>query len=1108
MSSNLSATVVSGRYFLRIVIGYGLFIVYGSLLPFEINDRTLEMAWAAFKKVPLLNLGVYSRADWIANILLYIPFSFFLSAVVIKDNLSLFFKISSALFVLLVGSALAVGVEFFQLFFPPRTVSQNDLIAEFIGTNIGIFVWLFFGLKLVELSRKIAFREKESGYAFLILYSIFYLILSFFPFDFVVSSIELSNNLAVKKIEFINDFYGQKYSVILMRSGLEMFAVIPLGFLIYRVAERYYFNFVFIFIVATIFSVTIEALQLFLITGVSQGISIFSKIFGIIIGAVVCKKIHINFRQAYKMTSKFFWRMCIIYVFVLCVANGWSFDGMDEHQGVAEKVSDIKWLPFYYHYYVSEVEALTSLMYVVAMYAPIGVGYWLWQSQGVRRVEVIVVVSIMLAVFMEVGKLFFSVKHPDPTNLIIAGFSSFLGFHLTDFFSTNLHDFSESKYFGRYYAADRLANNGFSAINVSEDGGVDNNFSTETLFSPASKQVMLGKILRGIAWLLIGFIGWKIVDYPVLWQGMLAFMFLYGVMIWVFPQAWLIAVPALLPVFDFAPWTGRFFLSEFDYIVLVTVAISMLRGRWSMSKNNISGFFYFLLLLFIFSLVLSFIVGFFPIETIDENSFANYYSHYNSLRVGKGFMWALLLFPVLKYSYKEIAKTRIYFSTGILLGLLGVSLVAIWERFLFTGLFNYESAFRITSTFSSMHTGGGHIDAYLVLTIPFIVFLVVGKHVKFFKIILAIVLLVLGLYTLMVTFSRGPYMGFAIEFILLFIFLYFYCEFHQKKYWLSVFVITLIASIVWIVVVPVINGGFIKKRLGQVSEDYEIRTRHWLNTIHMMDDSFITNIIGMGLGSYPRTYFWRNPDHIVPATYSLGHDEYGSYLKLGAGDSLYFEQKIGVLPNMHYRLSFDVRSNSGVSALTVPICQKALLYAFNCISNEFQLKSLDNEKWEHFEKGVDTESIGLVEEGGGGVRPIKIALYNGVTETILDVKNIAVFDENGVNLIENGDFSRGIDHWFFSTDNHLPWHIKNIWVHIFFDQGWFGEVTFMALLTYIILHNCKHLIRGNVFSMVVLLSISGFIVVGMIDSPFDEPRLTLLFFMIVFSSVLDSRIDV
>jgi hypothetical protein len=46
------------------------FVVYGSLLPFQYRDLGLEQALARFAEISYLDLGVGSRADWVANIVL------------------------------------------------------------------------------------------------------------------------------------------------------------------------------------------------------------------------------------------------------------------------------------------------------------------------------------------------------------------------------------------------------------------------------------------------------------------------------------------------------------------------------------------------------------------------------------------------------------------------------------------------------------------------------------------------------------------------------------------------------------------------------------------------------------------------------------------------------------------------------------------------------------------------------------------------------------------------------------------------------------------------------------------------------------------------------
>jgi hypothetical protein len=186
--------------------------------------------------------------------------------------------------------------------------------------------------------------------------------------------------------------------------------------------------------------------------------------------------------------------------------------------------------------------------------------------------------------------------------------------------------------------------------------------------------------------------------------------------------------------------------------------------------------------------------------------------------------------------------------------------------------------------------------------------------------------------------------------------------------------------------------------------------------------------------------------------------------------------------------------------LSVPVCEKALLYRFRCVWQSFDL-SQNPGQWQTLEQDIDTKTVGsgiYKSLGQWPTRPVKLSLYNGGRLTLIDIKKISLIGPEGSELIRNGDFSENLDHWFFSTDSHLPWHIKNIWVALLFEQGWLGIVGFSLLLIYALLHQVKLLIKQEGYAAILLSSMTGFFVVGMIDSPFDEPRLTLLFFMILF----------
>ena len=186
MNAGSAPPLSRGRIALAALL-YALFVVYGSLIPFDLRPRPTGEALAAFQAIPYLELGVGSRADWVANILLYMPLSFLGTAAVAVGRRPWAAALGAAA-VAAACVALAFGTEFAQLFFPPRTVSQNDLIAETIGTALGIALWFGAGPRLLGLWRGLLAGGKPAQRSLLVLFVLGYLALSFFPYDLLVSA--------------------------------------------------------------------------------------------------------------------------------------------------------------------------------------------------------------------------------------------------------------------------------------------------------------------------------------------------------------------------------------------------------------------------------------------------------------------------------------------------------------------------------------------------------------------------------------------------------------------------------------------------------------------------------------------------------------------------------------------------------------------------------------------------------------------------------------------------------------------------------------------------------------------------------------------------------
>ena len=106
----------------------------------------------------------------------------------------------------------------------------------------------------------------------------------------------------------------------------------------------------------------------------------------------------------------------------------------------------------------------------------------------------------------------------------------------------------------------------------------------------------------------------------------------------------------------------------------------------------------------------------------------------------------------------------------------------------------------------------------------------------------------------------------------------------------------------------------------------------------------------------------------------------------------------------------------------------------------------------------------------------------------------------------NGDFARGGARWNFAADDHLPWHIFNVWVQILFEQGLFGIVTVVLLLYVACSRMARRAAIGEWFSAALIASTAGFLLIGLSESLLDGPRIATFFFVLLMAGLI-SRAD-
>ncbi len=419
----------SSKRFLFLLI-YLAIILYGSLIPFQFHFIPWSEAVDRFIHIQYLQLGISSRTDWVSNGILYFPLGViwgFAEGSRIKKGAGLVFG-------LLFSGLFAISVEFLQLFFSVRTVSLNDIAAEIIGALIGALICFVFRAKIVRLCTDLRAGSVASINALLIFYMLFALAYSFFPYDFLVSFDEIQTKVTTGRVAWWIIGNGLSVTVLLFLIA-EVIFVLPLGVLAYRSLCARTVNIRYALIVlGLIVGLLLEGGQILLVSGSTQGISVFAKASGIVLGGLGYRFLCRSGLSGIRPLIPLLWWLGIpVYVFLLLYSKGVLGDWLTWTEAV-DRLNYKMLMPFYFHYYSRETVAFVSCFLNLSLYGVLG-GFgavrtwyvgdylpsaWRWS-----------VAAIGLSALIEFSRLFIAGRVPDFTNVLLAFIGSWTAFYVT-----------------------------------------------------------------------------------------------------------------------------------------------------------------------------------------------------------------------------------------------------------------------------------------------------------------------------------------------------------------------------------------------------------------------------------------------------------------------------------------------------------------------------------------------------------------------------------------------------------------------------------------------------------------------------------------------------
>lgn len=309
------------------------------------------------------------------------------------------------------------------------------------------------------------------------------------------------------------------------------------------------------------------------------------------------------------------------------------------------------------------------------------------------------------------------------------------------------------------------------------------------------------------------------------------------------------------------------------------------------------------------------------------------------------------------------------------------------------------------------------------------------------------------------------------------------------------------------VAVVTTHSYYATTRFASSDVDMGERGRHWHDVLAAAEHAGVGGLLGTGLGRMPEVYFWRNGGTDIAGTYGFVDEGDNRFLRLsgtryalGYGDPLRFMQAIRVA-SPRLKVALDIRTATAPAVLQVSVCVRHLIYAVQCVDHGFN--PVPDKAWRRHQVDLDVSNVHGSNQGVP--RPVYLVISTESRQALIDVDNVSVEGSAGES-IRNGGFARGMDYWFFSSDrSHLAWHAKNMFLHVFFEQGAVGLAIFVLMLAGASARLWRPLLDGDHGAAALAASFGGFVMVGMFDSLLDVPRVSLLFYLLLFASLAVPR---
>ncbi len=378
--------------------------------------------------------GIGSRANFLANILLFIPVGFFGAGALVGRTNRTWVTAIAVSCLLFASGALSLAVEVLQVLVPSRTPSLADVGAQVTGAVAGVGCW-FAAHRDVHAW---AARRTSAGVGpletSLWVYAAVRVLGLLLPLNVTVS---LSTLVAKYRRGMIIIDPAQSFHRVdfLQGAAAELVLTAPIGILACLLATRHGARrpTVVAVVIGTAFSVLTELAQLFVISRTADIGDVVTGTIGVLAGVVVAAMFMDAPAVRESPGPRRVWAVAGLLLSLAAYA-AYNLSPFDFARPVdaATRVSMLFQLPFYSYYVGPELESVSGAMLKVLLGVPVGLFCGLAAGSLLNvypRVVALVALAGGVVCFLavEAGQVLLPSRYPDTTDVVLAACGLWLG---------------------------------------------------------------------------------------------------------------------------------------------------------------------------------------------------------------------------------------------------------------------------------------------------------------------------------------------------------------------------------------------------------------------------------------------------------------------------------------------------------------------------------------------------------------------------------------------------------------------------------------------------------------------------------------------------------